>query len=292
MVSILNYNSFENTVETVECYLNQTYNNMAVQVVDNASTDGCVDKLAQVFPDLTINRQNLNIGYVGGNNVALDQGILEGYDLVVISNEDIRIESDFIASMVETMKSDPEIGVLGGVEINYYTNEVKAADASEFNFWIARQSWSANTRPSCAKYEVPYVQGAAVGFTRKALERNIRYDDKLFIYLDEVDLGIALRQHNLKVVVDPRCKVYHKCRPRRFNSRTAYLIQRNRIYLVKKHAALPMLIFNIFFTGLVELPVKSIFRCLQGQRRFVKACWLGYFDGIRGYMHQGRIFSL
>jgi len=292
LVSILNFNSFENTVDTIRSYLAQDFQNMTLQVVDNASTDGCLEKIRALFPSLKIIALPQNTGYVGGNNYALEQGLKQGYDLVVISNEDIEIAPNFITNLVETALSKADAGVIGAVEYDFFTQRIKAWSSTRFNFWLGRNRWSTDAPAENQVYSSPYVQGAAVAFTRKALELGVRYDDKLFIYVDEIDLGLSLEKLGLKAYVDTRCKVFHKCRPKPFNPKTAYLLQRNRFYLVRKHGSAFDIAFNTLYIALIELPIKSVVRLLQRRFRFTRACWLGFFDGLLGRMYAGQFFKV
>lgn len=293
LVSILNYNSYENTIETIKCYQQQIYPNFHLQIIDNASTDNCVSKLKTIFPKLDIICLKENLGYVGGNNYALEMCMRGGYDFVIVSNEDIMIEREFIANIIETAKKNDSVGVIGGVEINYYTGEIKAAGGYGFNFWVGRQKWQKLVEPTsdCA-IEVDYVQGAAVAFTRIAIESGVRFDNNMFIYLDEIDIGFQLKDRNLKAYVDPHCLVRHKCRPERFNPKTGYLIQRNRIYLTRKLAPFYVYMFNVLYTGFLELPAKVFLRSLQGQFYFSRCCVMGYIDGVLNNMSAGRCLSL
>jgi len=293
LVSILNYNSYENAVETVECYLRQDYSPFHLQLIDNASTNDCLSRLQRRFPDLDFIVSPTNLGYVGGNNLALEIALRSGFDYVIVSNEDVAIGKDLISNLVKTAGGFPAVGVVGGIEENYYTGEVKAVGGSGFNFWLSRAHWSTSVpRALNPALEVDYVQGACVLFSRRALEAGLRFDDNLFMYVDEIDLGLQLKRRNLKAYVDLRCRIRHKARPKPYNTLGGYLIQRNRLYVTRKYAPRYIFVFNVLYTSLIELPFKSILRCLQGHRDFAWACIVGYRDGLKGHMGKSRNFTI
>ena len=89
LVSVLTYNASEDALKTLECLSRQTYSQMQLQVIDNASTNDCVTAIGRRFPNIEIKVLPRNLGYTGGNNVARSQAVAEGYDYVIICNQDI-----------------------------------------------------------------------------------------------------------------------------------------------------------------------------------------------------------
>jgi GT2 family glycosyltransferase len=291
LLSILNYNSFENTVETVNCCKKQTFQGLRLLLVDNASTDDCLPRLRAVFPDSECVQLTHNGGYTKGNNFALELARREDYDYVIISNEDVLLKPDFVSNLVETAAANPDAGTVGGVVVDFGNGSITAG-AKQISLLTSRCLWhqSVPNVPGNA-YAVPFVSGAVVLFTRKALAAGIKFDEKLFLYGDEKDLGFQLKKCGLKAYVDKRCRVIHKGRPGNLNARAGYFQQRNRVYLAKKYASLPVLLVNLLITGLCELPAKTVLRVAQGHAKFAKACIWGYMDGIRGRAYEGRAFD-
>ena len=292
LVSILNYNSFEPTLEAIASFRAQTYPAMKLQMVDNASTTDCVERISRAFPDLEVVRSPSNLGYTGGNNLALERGIAEGFDYVLICNEDIAVGPDAVSHLVETARSQPDAGVLGGVEVDYETGRPRATGGTRFPDWRFRIHWPVDPPfPGVSWSRVLYVQGALVMFTRAALEAGIRFDDALFIYWDEIELGYQLREKGLAAYVDHRVEVRHRNKPASLSIRTGYLQQRNRLYLAKKYFRGWKRWAYLVYSNLLEIPVKLLVRTAQGHGGFARACLLGQWDGLRGRMGKGRLES-
>jgi len=132
------------------------------------------------------------------------------------------------------------------------------------------------------------VQGALVLLTRQAMAHGIRFDDRLFLYYDEIDLGLEVRRAGLTAYVDGRVVVRHKNKQSYFNPRAAYYLQRNRVYIVRKHGAWYHEAVYQAYALAVELPLKAIWRSMQGRGRFARACLAGHVDGTLGRMGAGR----
>jgi GT2 family glycosyltransferase len=143
-----------------------------------------------------------------------------------------------------------------------------------------------------ADSRVRYVQGALVLFSRRALALGVRFNEDLFMYLDEIDLGWTLREKGLAAYVDRRVRYRHRNEPLSLGVAAGYLQQRNRAFLARKHLSGPKLLGFLIYSTLLEVPLKAIVRSLQGHPRFGMACVLGHWDGLRGRMGKGRIEKL
>jgi hypothetical protein len=293
LVSILHYNNPVECIETVTSFRSQTVEGMSLQVFDNASRPDTVAQIRTAYPDVRIVASPSNLGYTGGNNAALEQGLREGYDHVIISNEDIEVDPSAFASLVETANRHSDAGIVGAVETCFFTGEVRAAGGGGFSLWRARELWRRVLPESSASEQtVAFVQGALVLVTRRALEAGVRLDDRLFIYYDEIDLGLQNARAGLAVYLAPSVTVRHKNKPRHMNARAAYLHQRNRYYLVRKYGHWYHRVVYGLYSSLAEVPVKAVVRASQGHRQFAKACVMGHVDGIRGVMGIGRLSTI
>lgn len=293
LVSILTYNSGERAFETVRSVRALAYPRFHVQVVDNGSTDDSVERLLARFPGLDVVKSDSNRGYSGGNNVALARGVAEGFDHVLTCNDDISIDPDALAHLVETAETHEDAGVVGGVEADHASGRPRTTGGLEPPDWRCRIRWTLDHPPAGgASSRALFVQGALVLFTGRALERGLRFDEDLFMYWDEIELGYELESRGLAAYVDHRVLVRHRNDPAALNARTGYLQQRNRAYIARKRFPPGGRVLYLVYSTFVELPLKVLVRTLQGHWGFARACALGHWDGIRGRMGRGRLESL
>jgi GT2 family glycosyltransferase len=292
LVSVLNYQSVDDSVVAVRSLQQQDYPNYRLQLLDNASPNDCVEQIRAQVPELDIHVTDDNLGYCGGNNFALRQGLADGCDYVIVCNQDSEVAPDAIRQLVETAELRPDAGVVGAVELCHYTNTVRAARGNGFSFWTGRTIWSDDVPPGKTLLHADYVQGAMVLFTRRALEAGVFMNEDLFMYGDEADLGFRLARAGLRAYVDARVVVRHKNLEKYYNSRAGYLHQRNRVYLVHRYGKWYHRIAFHVGVAAFELPVKLFVRSMQGRARFAWACVLGYVDGVLGRMGAARATSL
>ena len=103
---IVNWNGLEWLKVCLPSLANVTYPNLEVIVVDNGSTDGSVEYLAQAKIVTTVVRNPTNLGFAYPNN----QGIaVASGEFILFLNNDMRYDSGFIEPLVETCQR-PGIG--------------------------------------------------------------------------------------------------------------------------------------------------------------------------------------
>lgn len=295
LVSVLNFNSGGCALATLKCLIQQDYPALDLIVFDNGSTDGSREAIEEAYPNIPIINTGANLGYCGGNNVALDRGLQQSYDAVVIANHDIEVGPDAVERLVRVATAGESVGVVGAQEVDGDSGKCRVLGGRRYNFWLSRRQWIRDPQDLEAvgnAMEVAYVQGAFLLLTRAALESGIRLNEEMFAYADEVDLGLKLKRAGLGACVVPSVSVRHKSRGVRFGVVEGYLMQRNRWYLVRHYGSLPQRVVNFLLTLCVELPVKVLVRTVQGHGRYARACVLGFLDGVRGITGIGRVVSL
>ena len=70
-VVIVNFNAGSLLTRSLEALRKQTLRPKQICVVDNASRDGSCDRIPGDFPEVTLNRNEKNIGFAAGNNLAI-----------------------------------------------------------------------------------------------------------------------------------------------------------------------------------------------------------------------------
>jgi len=83
---------------------------LQVTVVDNASSDGAADMVADEFPEATLLRNQQNLGFARANNQA---AALAHGDYLFFLNNDTVIPRGTLGRLVEYCSRHPEIGILG-----------------------------------------------------------------------------------------------------------------------------------------------------------------------------------
>jgi GT2 family glycosyltransferase/O-antigen/teichoic acid export membrane protein len=285
LVAVLNYNAVEETIETLRCLQAQTYADFDLELVDNASSNDCVQCIRSVLPEVRVHVHSDNTGYAGGNNRILKRGFAAGYDYVIVCNSDIEVDGDTVANLVETANRHPDAALVGGVEVCHQTGQVRTVGGDGFSLWSSRSHWIRDIDALPAQQaRVRSVQGALVLFTRRSFASSVLMDDALFMYYEEDDLGFKVSAAELAAYVDKRVTIRHKNSQKHLNNSAGYYHQRNRIYMVRKYGRWYHQAVYLLYTVLCELPLKIVVRGLQGRWDYARACLAGFADGLHGRM--------
>lgn len=231
LASILLFNNFAKCCRTVHDLLAQDYPDFHLQVLDSGSTDGSLERLRAEFPGVDMRSAGGNFGYAGGNNIALRQGLAEGYDHVAILNDDLRVPPDYLRQVVATASRHPTAALVGCLVMHHASGEWQSC-GGRFS-WLKGMDVHARRRPSSdGDYPVTTVSGAAVLFTRRALEAGLLMNEALFMYVEELDLGLRVRQAGLSAYVNGSVVIRHDNAAARGSGpkpAQTYYITRNRI---------------------------------------------------------------
>ena len=115
-VVILNWNGLDDTVECIDSILNYNSDLIDIFLVDNGSETNDLEKLkARYGEEISEYIQNdSNLGFSGGNNVAIDAAISMNYQYVCTLNNDTVVTENWIEDILLTLDLDPSLGSAEG----------------------------------------------------------------------------------------------------------------------------------------------------------------------------------
>jgi GT2 family glycosyltransferase len=181
-----------------------------VVVVDNASTDGTVERVHDRFPDVrvVVNEENLGFGRAV-NSVALE---LDG-DVLVLVNNDVVCEPEFIERICAPF-TDPEVGMVAGVLIQ--GRSPNRIDSAGLVFDETLRSWDYLWNEPVDALDRDLAEpagpcGGAAAYRLSVYQRLGGFDETLFAYWEDVDLTIRVRQSGLRCALakDARAEHHH-----------------------------------------------------------------------------------
>ncbi len=215
LIIILNWNGKKDTLECLESLKKVIYPNFTTIIVDNGSQDDSVSIFKALFPQIPIFETKQNLGFAGGNNVGISWGLNEGYEWILLLNNDTTVAPDFLDAFMETARSKKEAKILGAKIYLYHDpsridhlggmwNEKKA----EF------ESLHTNTIDDHASFETmqhaDYVCGAALLMHRSVPEKIGLLEENFFLFWEETDFCCRANQNKLEVWTAPKAKIWHK----------------------------------------------------------------------------------
>jgi GT2 family glycosyltransferase len=189
-------------------------------------------ELSQSAPRLILSDAGSNLGFGGGNNAALEYISHRGDGTYIwLLNNDTVVAPDAMSQMVDTAERTAA-GIVGSVVRYYFQPEkVQAFGGGHFSSLTAsaRLSSSSRSRP------VNFIFGASF-FIRKSTYVTLGgFDERIFMYFEEVDYCIRARQQRTPMAVS-QAQVFHKSG---VSTGDSYLkwkhIYQSRVYTMLKH---------------------------------------------------------
>ena len=179
-----------------------------VVVVDNASTDGTAETLAERFPHVSVVRMEKNTGF--GRAVNRGVGVVTT-EAVVLINNDVVCEPDFLEQLLGPL-ADESVSSVAGVLLQHGRPEL--IDTAGIELDTTLRSWDALwNRPVAelagANEPVGPCGGAAA--YRTAVFREVGgFDETFFAYWEDVDLALRLRLAGHRCVRASTARALHK----------------------------------------------------------------------------------
>jgi GT2 family glycosyltransferase len=192
-----------------------------VIVVDNASRDDSADMVEMEFPAVTLVRSDVNLGFAAGNNAAF---ALANGRHVLLLNPDTLVARDALERAIAHMDADPSVGMAGGRLLNRNGADEPAARQfpSVFNDFLALSGLAARFphsrlfgrfdrtwAPVTQAADVDWVPGAFAIIRREVLAQVGHFDERFFLYYEEVDLCRRIKAAGWRIRYWPDIVVRH-----------------------------------------------------------------------------------
>jgi GT2 family glycosyltransferase len=288
-VILVNWNSYALTRDCLLSLQQVPPDDWDVILVDNQSADGSGRQLEKEFPNLTYLQAPGNLGFAGGNNLALRYAIAKGYQYTLLLNNDTTVAPDFLTHLKYYLDVHPDVGAVQPlIHCAEPPEEIWNAGSYFIHFLgqpVIRKKISADRKNNQA-LEVEWITGCAFMVRTDILKKTGLLSEKMFMYFEDVDLSFRIRQQGYSLAMLPTSKIWHvggmSNRQKQKNAEgyvnpiVHYLNSRNRIWLMKKHIPLyffpTVLLYHlIYFSGLLvyfmfRLRREKIWAVLKGIR--------------------------
>ncbi len=187
-------------------------------VVDNGSTDGSLDAIATTSARVV--HAPGNVGYARAANLGIAASHAEH---VAVLNADVLLDPGTAAAMCTVLDEEPRVGLVAprirDAQGDDYPSarEVPGMVTSVAHLVLAplwpSNPWSRRYRqehlPPDVARDADWASGAAMWLRREALDEVGGWDERFFMFLEDVDLGVRLRAAGWRVRYEPSGTVVH-----------------------------------------------------------------------------------
>ena len=175
-------------------------------VVDNNSGDGTVAGVRASFPGVRVLELPENNGFGAANNAgaALSDG-----DAVVLVNDDVEVEEGFMAALLAPLENDPRCGMVAAMTMIPGRDQVDAFGI-ELDPALGAYNRLRYQPPTARPGRLAMPSGGAVAYRRSAFDAAGGFDERLFVYGEDVDLGLRLRLAGWSAAEAPLARGVHE----------------------------------------------------------------------------------
>ena len=208
-----------------------------IVVLDNASGDGSADLIADAVPSVQLVRSERNLGFAGGCNLGVEHATGE---IIGFLNSDARPHPDWIAAALDAFGEGPEVAAVASKVLDWSGERIDYAGSAVS--WFGMGFKPGYGEPDDASFDVAadvlFATGAAM-FVRADRFRELRgFDERLFMFYEDVDLGWRFNLRGLRVRYEPASLAYHRHHASvagagRF--REYFLLERNALIVLYKN---------------------------------------------------------
>jgi GT2 family glycosyltransferase len=271
-VIIPNWNGRQWLDRCLRSLLAQTLQPIEVLVVDNGSTDGSAEWLAEAFPAVRVLRQTENLGFARATNIGIRAS---GGKFIVLFNNDAWAEPDWLERCVKVMGDDAAIASVACRTLDYDdpARIYSLGDGFLPNGDAVNIARGMRYRPDLPMpRQVFGPSGCTAVYRRAALEEVGLLDEDYVSFHEDVDLNWRLLLAGYKCLYVPEAVAYHVgyATGRKVNDAVAFLSGRNRLLVLFKN--LPWSLWLRFAVPLALRQAQMLWWAIKGNAEMRVRC--------------------
>ncbi len=291
-VVTVNYNQSEVTCEFLRSFRQISYPKVEIFVVDNASPDDHPEIIKDQFPEINFIRTKTNLGFAGGNNVALPY--CKGKYILFINN-DTEVPTGFLEPLVEVLEKTPKVAMVSP-KIHYFhtPNTFQFAGFTPIHPITIRNFALGFGEKDVGQYDITCetgsIFGAAMLVSVEAMRKVGIMTDKFFLYYEEHDWAEHFKKAGYKIYFQGKSVVLHKeaISTVKESPFQIFYLTRGRILYARRNNHGIIKLMSLLYLNLIAVP-KQILHYLIKKRTdlakaSIKAMWwhFTHFKDISG----------
>ena len=275
---LVNYRQTEATADCLRACQALTYPHTELIVVDNGARDDSSPRWQAVAPGVKVLSSPQNLGFAKANNLGLAHAKGE---FVLFLNNDTLPEPGLLEPLVEALQAAPELGGVsplilkarpeGQIQFAGYTRIHPLTGRNRIRY--EHQPYTAMAEKS--PYETAYLHGAAMLLRQEAIAKAGYMPEWFFLYYEEIEWSVRLRQAGYALRVVPQARVVHhgSLSVGAGSVVKTYYYQRNRILFMRRNFRGWQLAGFALFYLLIAMP-----------RQLIRLLWQRRGDHLRAYL--------
>lgn len=257
-------------------------------IVDNNSNKDYLNRVKGTFIESHIIERNSNGGCTGAYNDGIKYALsLPEVDAIMLVGNDVKLKVGASVVMHKTLFSDAKLGMVSPILLGKSSDIVEDFGCT-ISSTLMMVEYGVGLKINEVQENLNYCEAVPGGMNmakREFYEKVGLQDDNLFMYSDEVDMGLRAKKSGYTMAAISEAISWHQhINETKQNGRrhpfTKYLMGRNKVYVAKKHFGFlkVLFIFLFYFLGAFYRILQNIFK---GNFNLIKEySWVMFGSGM------------
>lgn len=280
-VILINYNSSEHSINCIRSIIEKTSKNLNYQII---ITDNCSEKEDYLklksfcdkvdFPNLVLNRSNINSGFGGGNMFGVQ---FANAKYLAFVNNDTLLKNDCLSILKNTLENNPNIGIAGAqaykengdfmISLDHFASPAREIIGRSFLETINPKKYPNRKKKYTNPLQINFVPGSFMFVRATDFYEVGGFDTNIFLYYEETDLCIRLAKKSKFAYLIPEAEFVHF---HGVSTGKSLAIKKelkiSLLYIIRKHygfwghkIVMSFLIIKYFFSSILKPKNWSLF---------------------------------
>lgn len=276
----VNYNQPEVSLAMVASLNRLTFTDWECILVDNGSLPSLLEEALSAHEKVRFIRSEKNLGFAGGNNLAIDQA--RGQYLYLVNN-DTELPPNHLEPILEFALRQKDLGALSP-RIIYHQGQgkIQYAGATPLNPLTLRNRYIGQGEIDQGQYNMirptAFGHGAALFLPAKVVKEVGKMHADYFLYYEEYDWCARIAKAGYRIFYFGKSHIYHKesVSTGKSSSLKTYYLTRNRLLYARRNHPCLLTLINFLYFSLVALPKNVLGHLWRGENHLARAFWRGY----------------
>lgn len=211
-IVLVTFNKVALTLECLQSLAQLDYPNFQIIVVDNHSSDHSPAIIQAQFPNVHVSIQSNNLGFAGGSNCGIQIALELTCEYILLLNNDTTVAPTLLSDILKVFEANAAVGIVG-TRICYYDEPTKVWFGGGCIEWqsasVQRMEIGKPAVQNATPQESDYVAGTALCFHRDVVKDIGLLDPRFYFYFEEVDWCRRASSAGYRILLLPRCLVWH-----------------------------------------------------------------------------------
>ncbi len=214
-ISIVNFNSGDfllRCLESLERIRDEV--DLEIKVIDNASNDHSIEKAKKKFKNVNYILNKENVGFSMAHNKVL-KNLKSEYALVL--NPDVEVQKGTLKTVIDFMDQNPIVGaascklILGTGQMDWASHRGFPTPWASLKYYFLKDDslYHLSKADLNKNHEVDAISGAFFLTRKLVLEKVGLFDEKFFMYGEDLDLSLRIKKMGFKVMYLPQVSALH-----------------------------------------------------------------------------------